>query len=106
MATMVGRRVPRATGGLSASGIGSAPWTVSAWERRDVVCFADLNQLGGLLMKYRVRYAAAAVRELEKMSPNVARRIRSKINRLSDGLAGDGKRLTNFFSGYRRRVWG
>ena len=42
-------------------------------------------------MKYRVRYAAAAVREREKMSPEVARRIRSKVNRLSNGLAGDVK---------------
>jgi mRNA interferase RelE/StbE len=55
-------------------------------------------------MKYRVRYAAAVVKELEKMSPDVARRIRTKINRLSNGLAGDVKRLTNFSPEYRLRV--
>src|SRR4051812_6563770 len=55
-------------------------------------------------MKYRVRYAAAVVKELEKMSPEVAQRIRSKINRLSDGLAGDVKRLTNYSPEYRLRV--
>jgi mRNA interferase RelE/StbE len=38
------------------------------------------------------------------MSPEVARRIQSKITRLSDGLAGDVKRLTNFSPEYRLRV--
>lgn len=56
------------------------------------------------MMKYRVRYAAAVVKELGNMSPDVSRRIRSKINRLSDGLAGDVKRLTNFSPEYRLRV--
>ena len=55
-------------------------------------------------MKYRIRYAAAAVRELGKMSPEVSRRVRGKINRLADGLAGDVKRLTNFSPEYRLRV--
>ena len=43
-------------------------------------------------MKYRVQYAQAVVKQLEKMSPDVARRIRSKIDRLSNDLAGDVKR--------------
>ena len=55
-------------------------------------------------MKYRIRYAAAVVRQLEKMSPDVRRRIRSKINRLAGDLAGDVKRLTNFSPEYRLRV--
>ncbi|HEX4792353.1 MAG TPA: type II toxin-antitoxin system RelE/ParE family toxin [Humisphaera sp.] len=55
-------------------------------------------------MTYRIRYAAAVVKELEKMSPDVGRRIRSKINRLSNGLAGDVKRLTDFSPEYRLRV--
>ena len=38
------------------------------------------------------------------MSPDVARRIRSKIDRLSNDLAGDVKRLTNFSPEYRLRV--
>ena len=55
-------------------------------------------------MKYRVRYAQGVVKQLEKMSPDVARRIRSKIDRLSNDLAGDVKRLTNYSPEYRLRV--
>src|SRR5687767_2640330 len=55
-------------------------------------------------MEYRVRYAQAVVKQLEKMSPDVARRIRSKIDRLGNDLAGDVKRLTNFSPEYRLRV--
>ena len=55
-------------------------------------------------MEYRVRHAQSVVKQLEKMSPDVARRIRSKINRLSNDLAGDVKRLTNFSPEYRLRV--
>ena len=38
------------------------------------------------------------------MSPDVARRIRSKIDRLTNNLAGDVKRLTNYSPEYRLRV--
>ena len=55
-------------------------------------------------MRYRVRYAQAAVKPLEKMSPDGARRIRSKIDRLTNDLAGDVKRLTNYSPEYRLRV--
>ena len=55
-------------------------------------------------MEYRVRYAQAVVKQLEKMPPDVARRLRSKIDRLSNGLAGDVKRLTNYSPEYRLRV--
>lgn len=44
------------------------------------------------------------MRALEKMSPDIRRRIRSKIERLSEGMAGDVKRLTNFSPEYRLRV--
>ena len=53
---------------------------------------------------YRIRYAEAVVRELAKISPDVRRRICGKIERLSNGLAGDVKRLTNFSPEYRLRV--
>jgi mRNA interferase RelE/StbE len=56
------------------------------------------------LKQYQIRYAQAVVRELKKMSPDVQRRIRSKIERLSNGLTGDVKRLTNFSPEYRLRV--
>jgi mRNA interferase RelE/StbE len=55
-------------------------------------------------MTYRLRYAQSTVRQLEKMSPDVQRRIRSKINRLTHDLAGDVKRLTNYSPEYRLRV--
>ncbi len=55
-------------------------------------------------MRYRIKYAVGVVKELEKMSPDIARRVRSKIERMSDGLAGDVKRLTNFSPEYRLRV--
>jgi mRNA interferase RelE/StbE len=55
-------------------------------------------------MEYRVRYAQAVVKQLEKMSPDVARRVKAKINRLSNDLAGDVKRLTNFSPEFRLRV--
>jgi mRNA interferase RelE/StbE len=54
--------------------------------------------------QYQIRYAGAVVRELRKMSPDVRRRIRAKIERLSDGMAGDVKRLTDFSPEYRLRV--
>ena len=44
------------------------------------------------------------MRQLEKMSLDVARRIRSKIDRLTNNLAGDVKRLTNYSPEYRLRV--
>ncbi len=56
------------------------------------------------MKRYQIRSARAVVRTLEKMSPDVRRRVRSKIERLSDGLAGDVKRLTNFSPEYRLRV--
>jgi mRNA interferase RelE/StbE len=56
------------------------------------------------LKQYEIRYAQAVVRKLKKMSPDVQRRIRSKIEHLSNGLAGDVKRLTNFSPEYRLRV--
>jgi mRNA interferase RelE/StbE len=55
-------------------------------------------------MKFQIRYAQSVVKQLAKMSPDVSRRIRSKINRLSNNLAGDVKRLTNYSPEYRLRV--
>jgi mRNA interferase RelE/StbE len=44
------------------------------------------------------------VKRLERTSPDVARRIRSKIDRLTNDLADDVKRLTNYSLEYRLRV--
>ena len=38
------------------------------------------------------------------MSPDVARRVIRKVERLRNGLAGDVKRLVNYTPGFRLRV--
>lgn len=55
-------------------------------------------------MRYRVVYMEQAVRDLARLSPEVARRITRKVERLADDLAGDVKRLTEYTSEYRLRV--
>ena len=55
-------------------------------------------------MRYRIIYKEEAVRSLKRLSPEIARRILSKITRLEDGLAGNVKRLTNYSPEYRLRV--
>ena len=44
-------------------------------------------------MKFEIEYNTEARHDLRKLSPEVARRVIEKINRLSDGLTGDVKRL-------------
>jgi mRNA interferase RelE/StbE len=48
--------------------------------------------------------ASMRARFLVSRAPDVARRIDSKIQRLSNDLAGDVKRLTNFTPEFRLRV--
>jgi len=55
-------------------------------------------------MALTIEYNDRAAKDLRKMSPEVARRVVSKINRLGDGLSTDVKRLTNFRPMYRLRV--
>jgi mRNA interferase RelE/StbE len=55
-------------------------------------------------MRYTVEFMPEATRVLRKMSPEVARRVTGKIERMRNGLAGDVKRLTNFTPEYRLRV--
>ena len=55
-------------------------------------------------MRYRVLYKKEAMRDLERLSPDVATRIVSKVDRLVNDLAGDVKRLTDFTPEYRLRV--
>jgi mRNA interferase RelE/StbE len=45
-----------------------------------------------------------SVRELERLPANHQRRVLAKIERLTDDLQGDVKRLTNFTPEYRLRV--
>lgn len=47
-------------------------------------------------MKYEVVMTDQALASLARLSPEVARRIVRKIERMSDSLAGDVKRLVQF----------
>jgi mRNA interferase RelE/StbE len=55
-------------------------------------------------MRYDVEFKPAAVRDLRKLAPPVARRILNKIEAMRDDLAGDVKRLSHFTPGWRLRV--
>ena len=55
-------------------------------------------------MRYTVVFMPKAERDMDSLSPDVARRILLKIYAMQDDLAGDVKRLTNMTSGYRLRV--
>ena len=55
-------------------------------------------------MNYDIFYQSSARATLDRMSPDVARRILRKIDRLRNGLAGDVKRLKAFVPEYLLRV--
>jgi mRNA interferase RelE/StbE len=55
-------------------------------------------------MQYSLEFKPAAVRDLQRLSPPVARRIIAKIEEMMDNLKGDVKRLTQFTPGWRLRV--
>lgn len=55
-------------------------------------------------MKYTVGFKPKALRDLESLSPEIARRILAKIDLLRERLGGDVRRLTNFTPEYRLRV--
>jgi len=55
-------------------------------------------------VRYTVVFMPKAERDMDSLSPDVARRILLKIYAMQDDLAGDVKRLTNMTSGYRLRV--
>jgi mRNA interferase RelE/StbE len=55
-------------------------------------------------VRYEIQYLPEATAALEKMSPDVARRIVGKIGGLQNDLAGNVKRLRKYFPNYRLRV--
>ena len=55
-------------------------------------------------MTYRVDMLPRAMRDLNSLSPEIARRILGKIDAMRNDLAGDVKRLTGFNPGMRLRV--
>lgn len=55
-------------------------------------------------MTYEVELRPNADKDLDGMSPEIARRILAKIMGLRQNLAGDVKRLTHYVPEYRLRV--
>ena len=55
-------------------------------------------------MVYSIEFRPAALKELSRLSPEVAQRVADKLEQLKTDLAGDVKRLRNFVPRYRLRV--
>ena len=55
-------------------------------------------------MRYTVAFMPKAERDMDSLSPDVARRILLKVYAMRDDLAGDVKRLKNMAPAYRLRV--
>lgn len=55
-------------------------------------------------MNYRIDIQQTALRDLERLSPEIARNVLAKIAAMRDGLTGNVKRLRQFGIDYRLRV--
>ena len=55
-------------------------------------------------MEYEIEFRPKAIKDLDSISPEIARRVVEKVERMRHDLAGDVKRLTNFTPEYRLRV--
>lgn len=55
-------------------------------------------------MEYEIEFKPKAIKDLDSLQPDIAKRIVEKISRLSQNLEGDVKRLTDFTPEYRLRV--
>jgi len=55
-------------------------------------------------MEYAVEFKPKAIKDLDSLQPDTARRIVEKTAGLRNNLQGDVKRLTNFTPEYRLRV--
>ncbi len=55
-------------------------------------------------MKYSIELKPQAVKHLGKLPPSVRERILAGLDRLTDNLAGEVKRLTHFTPEYRLRI--
>ncbi|MDJ0682740.1 MAG: type II toxin-antitoxin system RelE/ParE family toxin [Xenococcaceae cyanobacterium MO_167.B52] len=55
-------------------------------------------------MKYQVQFNPKAIKDFKKLSPDIQKRVSSKITTMQDDLQGDIKKLTNFEPEYRLRV--
>jgi mRNA interferase RelE/StbE len=55
-------------------------------------------------LKYEAVLKPKAIKDLQKLPPNVQARVLEKVEFMTDDLQGDVKRLTNFTPEYRLRV--
>jgi mRNA interferase RelE/StbE len=55
-------------------------------------------------MEYTIEFKPKAIKDLDSLQPDIAKRIVEKVSRLAQNLEGDVKRLTNFTPEYRLRV--
>jgi mRNA interferase RelE/StbE len=55
-------------------------------------------------MEYEVEFKPKAIKDLDSLQPDDARRVINRINRMRNNLEGDVKHLTNFTPEYRLRV--
>ena len=55
-------------------------------------------------MTYQIEFKPRAIKDLEAIDRNEARRVIDKISSLQNDLAGDVKRLTHFTPEYRLRA--
>lgn len=55
-------------------------------------------------MRYDIEFRPRAIRDLDGLSPEVARRVLLKVDAMRDDLAGDVKRLRGLTAEYRLRV--
>ena len=55
-------------------------------------------------MKYQVQFNQKAIKDFKRLSPDIQKRVNSKIMTMQDNLQGDIKKLTNFEPQYRLRV--
>jgi mRNA interferase RelE/StbE len=55
-------------------------------------------------VKYQVQFNPKAIKDFKKLSPDIQKRLNSKITAMQDNLQGDIKKLTNYTPEYRLRV--
>lgn len=55
-------------------------------------------------MRYEIEFRPRALRDLQRLSPDISRRIERKLELLRQDLSGDVKKLVGHASGWRLRV--
>jgi mRNA interferase RelE/StbE len=55
-------------------------------------------------MRYEIEFRRKALHDLKRLSPEISRRIETKLESLRQDLSGDVKRLVNYTPGWRLRV--